>query len=276
MEFFTGLHPALQALILGIFTWGITGLGAALVFTFKTLSKKFSDILLGFAAGVMTAASFWSLLDPGIEISRELGQIPWLTAAAGFIAGGVFLLVVNKVVPLITDRKSKTVKINEGTGIPKEKKKPHRSFMLTLAVTLHNIPEGLAIGVAIGSVSAGLSTVTVAGAVMFAVGIGIQNFPEGAAISLPLRADGYSRRKSFFIGQISGIVEPVFAVIGALLVMWVRALLPYALAFAAGAMILVVVKELIPESQTSSDTGLATLGMLFGFALMMVLDVALS
>ena len=271
MDFFVNLHPALQALLLGMFTFGMTALGAAVVLFFKSLPKKISAVLLGFSAGVMTAAVFWSLLAPAVEISRELNQIPWLTAAAGFLCGGAFLILINNIATRILDKRDKS-SFGEVSASPKASR---RSVLLALAVTMHNIPEGLAVGVAIGSAAAGLSSVSVVGAVMVAVGIGIQNFPEGAAIALPLRSDGLSRKKSFFIGAISGAVEPVFAVIGALLVAAVRTILPFALAFSAGAMIYVVVRELIPDSQNGKSAAPATIGMLIGFTLMMILDVAL-
>ncbi len=273
MEFFIRLHPAVQALILGLFTWGVTTLGAAVVLLFKRFSKKVSDVMLGFSAGVMTAAVFWSLLNPSIEISQELGQNAWLTAAAGFLSGGAFLILINFFASRILDKRE-NAKAALAADAPKARLS-RRSLLLTLAVTMHNIPEGLAVGVAIGSAAAGLSSVSLLGAVMVAVGIGIQDFPEGAAVSLPLMADGLPRGKSFLTGMLSGAVEPVFAVIGALLVIAVRSLLPFALAFAAGAMIYVVVRELIPDSQNGKNAVPATLGLLLGFALMMILDIAL-
>lgn len=263
----------MQALIATLFTWGVTALGAGLVFFFKSINKKVLNGMLGFAAGVMVAASFWSLLAPGIELAEELGQVAYVTAAIGFLAGGAFLYLVDKLLPhlhlgLATDK---------AEGI---KTTWQRSVLLVLAITLHNIPEGLAVGVAFGAVAAGVGTsATLAGAIALAIGIGLQNFPEGAAVSIPLRREGFSRRKSFLYGQSSGLVEPVAGVLGAYAVMNIQPILPYALAFAAGAMIYVVVEELIPEAQREeggSKTDIATIGAMLGFAVMMVLDVALG
>ena len=265
--------PVLQALIATLFTWGVTALGAGLVFFFKSINKKVLNGMLGFAAGVMVAASFWSLLAPGIELAAELGQVAYITAAAGFLAGGTFLYLVDKLLPhlhlgLATDK---------AEGI---KTTWQRSVLLVLAITLHNIPEGLAVGVAFGAVAAGVGTsATLAGAIALAIGIGLQNFPEGAAVSIPLRREGFSRKKAFLYGQASGLVEPVAGVLGAYAVMNIQPILPYALAFAAGAMIYVVVEELIPEAQREeggSKTDIATIGAMLGFAVMMVLDVALG
>lgn len=265
--------PVMQALIATLFTWGVTALGAGLVFFFKSINKKVLNGMLGFAAGVMVAASFWSLLAPGIELAEELGQVAYITAAIGFLAGGAFLYLVDKLLPhlhlgLATDK---------AEGI---KTTWQRSVLLVLAITLHNIPEGLAVGVAFGAVAAGVGTsATLAGAIALAIGIGLQNFPEGAAVSIPLRREGFSRRKAFLYGQSSGLVEPVAGVLGAYAVMNIQPILPYALAFAAGAMIYVVVEELIPEAQREeggSKTDIATIGAMLGFAVMMVLDVALG
>ena len=265
--------PVMQALIATLFTWGVTALGAGLVFFFKSINKKVLNGMLGFAAGVMVAASFWSLLAPGIELAEELGQVAYVTAAIGFLAGGAFLYLVDKLLPhlhlgLATDK---------AEGI---KTTWQRSVLLVLAITLHNIPEGLAVGVAFGAVAAGVGTsATLAGAIALAIGIGLQNFPEGAAVSIPLRREGFSRRKAFLYGQSSGLVEPVAGVLGAYAVMNIQPILPYALAFAAGAMIYVVVEELIPEAQREeggSKTDIATIGAMLGFAVMMVLDVALG
>ncbi|MDA3846372.1 MAG: ZIP family metal transporter [Vallitaleaceae bacterium] len=265
--------PVEQALIATLFTWFVTALGASLVFFFKTINKRVLNIMLGFAAGVMIAASFWSLLAPSIELADELGQTAWLTAAIGFLAGGGFLLLVDKTLPHLhigfDTSKAEGVKTSW-----------QRSVLLVLAITLHNIPEGLAVGVAFGAVAVGVGgSATIAGAIALAIGIGLQNFPEGAAVSIPLRREGFSRKKAFLYGQASGIVEPIAGVIGAIAVISMRSMLPYALAFAAGAMIYVVVEELIPESQIgdeSSRTDLATIGCMVGFAVMMVLDVALG
>jgi zinc transporter, ZIP family len=266
---FAELNPVYQALLATLFTWGVTALGAATVFLTKSVNRKLLVLMLGFAAGVMIAASFWSLLAPAIEMSEELGGIPWLPAVIGFLSGGVFLWGIDKILPHLH------------LGFPMESKegiKTHwqRSILLVLAITLHNFPEGLAVGVAFGAAAAGLSSATVAGAVALAIGIGLQNFPEGLAVSMPLRGEGFSRSKSFFFGQLSGVVEPIAGVIGAVAVIRMQSLLPYALSFAAGAMIYVVVEELIPESQRDESTDIATLGAMVGFAVMMMLDVALG
>ena len=262
-----------QALIATLFTWGVTALGAALVFFFKTINKTVLNGMLGFAAGVMIAASFWSLLAPGIELAEELGQVSFITAASGFLLGGGFLYLVDKVLPHL----HLGLNTSEAEGI---KTNWQRSVLLVLAITLHNIPEGLAVGVAFGAVAAGVGTsATLAGAVALAIGIGLQNFPEGAAVSIPLRREGFTRRKAFLYGQSSGIVEPIAGVLGALAVIRIQPILPYALAFAAGAMIYVVVEELIPEAQREeggSKTDTATIGAMLGFAVMMILDVALG
>ncbi|MCK4892590.1 MAG: ZIP family metal transporter, partial [Calditrichia bacterium] len=235
----------------------------------KTLNQKIMDGLLGFTAGVMIAASYWSLLAPAIEMSAE-GPLPsWVPAAAGFLVGGIFLRISDRLLPhLHIGFPSKEVE-----GIPTRWK---RTTLLILAITLHNIPEGLAIGVAFGAVAANLPSATLAGAIALALGIGIQNFPEGLAVSFPLRREGLSRWKSFFYGQLSATVEPVAGVIGAAAVMLSRPLLPYALSFAAGAMIFVVVEEVIPESQRHGNTDFATLGAMVGFTVMMTLDVAFA
>ena len=262
-----------QALIATLFTWGVTALGASLVFFFKTINKNILNGMLGFAAGVMIAASFWSLLAPSIEMAEELGQIAFLTAASGFLLGGGFLFLADKLLPHL----HMGLDVNQAEGI---KTKWQRSILLALAITLHNIPEGLAVGVAFGAVASGMgSSATMAGAAALAIGIGLQNFPEGAAVSIPLRREGFSRKKAFLYGQASGMVEPIAGVIGAYSVVKMQPLLPYALAFAAGAMIYVVVEELIPEAQREeggSKTDLATIGCMVGFAVMMILDVALG
>ncbi|PKM56149.1 MAG: ZIP family metal transporter [Firmicutes bacterium HGW-Firmicutes-5] len=266
-------NPIQQALMATMFTWGVTALGASLVFFFKTINKIVLNGMLGFAAGVMIAASFWSLLAPAIDMAEELGQIPFATVAIGFLFGGAFLYAVDKVLPHLHLGLSTA----DAEGI---KTNWQRSVLLVLAITLHNIPEGLAVGVAFGAVASGLGTsATLAGAVALAIGIGLQNFPEGAAVSIPLRREGFSRRKAFLYGQASGIVEPIAGVIGAYTVVKMQHLLPYALAFAAGAMIYVVVEELIPEAQREvggSKTDVATIGCMIGFTVMMVLDVALG
>ena len=264
MNLFGNLNPILQALIATTFTWGITLLGALVVCFFKEVNKKALNTILGFSAGVMIAASFWSLLLPSIELSEELGYIAWGLPALGFIFGGLFVLLSDKFL-------DKT--LSDKNSIKKDSLK--RSILLVSAITLHNIPEGMSIGVAFGGISSGVSGMTLIGAIMLAVGIGIQNFPEGAAVSLPLRKEGFSRKKSFLIGQASALVEPISAVIGVILVLAVRSILPILLSFAAGAMITVAARELLPES-ISENKNLSTLGLIFGFVLMMVLDVALG
>jgi len=269
MEWFADLNPVLQALIATCFTWFLTALGAGLVFLFKSFNKKLMDGMLGFAAGVMIAASYWSLLAPSIEMAREMQLVPWVPAAVGFVMGGAFLWGVDKVLPHLH------------LGFPMEEAEGiqtgwRRTILLVLSITLHNIPEGLAVGVAFGALGADMSSVSLGGAIALAFGIGIQNFPEGAAVSLPLHRDGVSRAKSFYYGQLSGVVEPVAGVIGAAAVLLIRPILPYALAFAAGAMIFVVVEELIPESQRDKNTDVATVGVILGFTIMMMLDVALG
>lgn len=267
MDFFQNLGPATQALLATCFTWGMTALGAAAVFLARDISRKFLDCMLGFAAGVMIAASFWSLLVPAIEMSHDLEFPSWFPAVAGFLAGGLFLSGIDKILPHLHFG----FPIEEAEGI---KTGWRRSTLLVLAITMHNIPEGLAIGIAFGAVAAGFPSATLPAAVALAIGIGIQNLPEGLAVSVPLRRDGMSRLKSFWYGQLSAVVEPVAAVIGAVAVLVAKPMLPYALGFAAGAMIFVVVEEVVPESQRSGNTDLATWGALTGFAVMMVLDVA--
>jgi ZIP family zinc transporter len=262
-------NPIVQALIAGCFTWGVTALGAALVFFTRTVSRRFLDVMLGFAAGVMIAASFWSLLAPAVELSAELGAPPWLPPTVGLILGGLSLALIDKVLPhLHPGAPPHTVE-----GVPTAWR---RTTLLVLAITLHNIPEGLAVGVAFGAAANGVGAATLAGAIALAIGIGLQNFPEGVAVAMPLRGEGVSRLKSFWYGQLSAAVEPLAAVLGAALVSVSRPLLPYALSFAAGAMLFVVIEELIPESQRHGNTDLATASALGGFAVMMILDVALG
>jgi len=268
MEKLSTFNPILLALFAGLFTWGITALGAALTFFLKNIHKKTTNLMLGFAAGVMIAASFWSLLAPAIEMSEHMGRFAFLPALIGFLLGGAFLWLLDKVVPHLHLGFPENRKEGISTGYS-------RNFLMVLAITLHNIPEGLALGVAFGLVVQGRPD-TLVPAIVLAIGIGLQNFPEGAAVSVPLRADGMSRRKSFWYGQISAIAEPVFAVIGAALVQAVTPILPYALAFAAGAMIFVVVEELIPESQLGDSSDNSAIGTMLGFALMMILDVSLG
>lgn len=270
IDFLSAYHPAVQALLATLFTWGVTALGAALVFFFKRVNQKVLDAMLGFAAGVMIAASFWSLLAPAIEMAEELSALPaWLPALIGFLCGGLFLYVIDQYLPHL----HLGFHPKEAEGVPTSWR---RSVLLVLAITLHNIPEGLAVGVAFGAVAYGLPSASIGAALALAIGIGLQNFPEGTAVSVPLRREGVSRKKAFFYGQLSGIVEPIAGVIGALAVLSMQPILPYALAFAAGAMIYVVVEELIPESQLAGNTDLATISTLLGFSLMMTLDVALG
>ncbi|MEW5814700.1 MAG: ZIP family metal transporter [Spirochaetota bacterium] len=266
---FTGFNHILQAFLATCFTWFVTALGASAVFFFKTVSKKLLDGMLGFAAGVMIAASYWSLLAPSIELAGEMGLIPWVPPLVGFLLGGVFLRLVDRLLPHLHLKEPVEKADGKNTTMG-------RSMLLVLAIILHNIPEGLAVGIAFGAVAAGIPSASLAGAVALALGIGLQNFPEGTAVSVPLRREGLSRWKSFFFGQASGLVEPAAGVLGAWLVTLMRPILPYALSFAAGAMIFVVVEEAIPESQSSGNTHIATLGAMSGFAVMMTLDVALG
>jgi ZIP family zinc transporter len=268
-EQFSAMHPVLQALIGTGFTWFMTALGASVVFFRRDMGRKLLDWMLGFAAGVMIAASFWSLLAPAIAMSENSGVPNWLPAAVGFLAGGVTLRLIDRILPHLHLGLPKS----EAEGIKTSWK---RTTLLVLAITLHNIPEGLAVGVAFGAAAAELPSATLAGAIALALGIGIQNFPEGVAVSLPLRREGLSRLKSFWLGQLSGSVEIIAGVAGAALVLQGQAILPYALSFAAGAMIFVVVEEVIPESQQGNNTDLATMGSMLGFTVMMILDVALG
>jgi zinc transporter, ZIP family len=267
--FFEGQDPVLQALYATLFTWGVTALGASFVFFFKKMNRAVFDGMLGFTGGVMVAASFWSLLSPSIEMSEGEGFIKVIPAAIGFLGGALFLYALDKVMPHLHINFRK----DEAEGI---KTDWHRSILLVLAITLHNIPEGLAIGVLFGAAAVGIDGATVGGAIALAIGIGIQNFPEGIAVSMPLRRQGLSRWKSFNYGQLSAIVEPVAAVLGAWAVIAFQPILPYALAFAAGAMIFVVVEEVVPETQRDNYTDIAVLGFIGGFIVMMVLDVGLG
>jgi len=270
LESFMQLNPVVQALLATLFTWGVTAAGAALVFVKKEVDHKLLDAMLGFAAGVMIAASFWSLLNPGIEMAEQMGQIPWLTAVIGFMGGGLFMRLTDKFLPHLHPG----LKMSQSEGV---KTSWQRSTLLVLAITLHNIPEGLAVGVAFGAVPAGLPSATIGGAIALAIGIGIQNFPEGTAVAMPLRREGMSQGKSFFMGQASGIVEPIAGVCGAFFVLSMQSVLPYALCFAAGAMIFVVVEELIPESQRiNANIDFVTMSTMVGFSVMMLLDVALG
>lgn len=252
------------------FTWFITALGASAVFFFKRVNQKVMDGMLGFAAGVMIAASYWSLLAPAIEMAEQRGDVAsWIPAAVGFMLGGAFLFGLDKILPHLHIG----YPTEEAEGV---KTQWHRSILLVLAITLHNFPEGLAVGVAFGAIAADISgtATSLDAALVLALGIGIQNFPEGISVSVPLRREGLSRPKSFWYGQLSGLAEPVAGVLGAAAVLFFRPILPYALAFAAGAMIFVVVEELIPESQYHKNTDIATIGAMLGFTVMMTLDVA--
>ncbi|MGC8928303.1 MAG: ZIP family metal transporter [Myxococcota bacterium] len=269
IESILSISPIYAALVAGIFTYLLTALGAAGVLFLNRVNNRLLDIMLGFASGVMIAASFWSLLSPSIELSEKSGGIKWLPPAIGFLLGAVFLRVIDMILPHLHIG----LKESEAEGIKTNLKK---TTLLVLAVTLHNIPEGLAVGVAFGSLVAHNDPALIMGAISLAIGIGIQNIPEGLAISLPLRGEGFSRWKSFFWGQLSGIVEPIAAALGAIAVTLVQPILPYALSFAAGAMIFVVVEDLIPESQQKGNSDVATMGTIIGFLIMMILDIALG
>jgi len=269
IDFLRELHPVMQAFIATMFTWALTALGAATVFIAREMSRKVLDVALGFAGGVMIAASFWSLLAPAVEMVRDTDIPAWLPASVGFLVGAIFLRGIDKVLPHLHIGFS--MEEAEGIRTPWQ-----RSILLVLAITLHNIPEGLAVGVAFGAAAIGFPAATLAGAIALAIGIGLQNLPEGLAVSMPLRREGMSRPKSFFYGQLSGAVEPVAGVIGAAAVIAAQPLLPYALGFAAGAMIFVVVEEVIPESHRGGNADLATMGLMVGFAIMTILDIAFS
>jgi ZIP family zinc transporter len=269
IHYFESIDPILAAFYASIFTWLITAAGASLVFFFKGMNRALLDGMLGFTGGVMVAASFWSLLAPGIEMSPGEGFVKGIPAAIGFGVGALFIYGLDKVLPHLHINFKESEK--EGAKTPW-----HRTTLLVLAIALHNIPEGLAVGVLFGGVAAGIPEATIGGAVALAMGIAIQNFPEGLAVSMPLRRLGVSKFKSFWYGQLSAIVEPIFAVIGAVAVTFFIPILPYALSFAAGAMIFVVVEEVIPETQRDKYTDIATLGFIGGFIVMMTLDVALG
>ena len=269
VAFLEQFSPIIQALFGTLFTWGMTAVGAGMIFFTRQVSRKLLDGMLGFASGVMIAASYWSLLAPAIEMSQGLKVPPWVPATVGFLVGGGFLLAVDKLLPHLHQGFEESY--TEGL-----KSSWQRSVLLVTAITLHNIPEGLAVGVAFGAASAGLGDAGLASAVALAIGIGIQNFPEGLAVSAPLRREGWKLGKAFMYGQASGIVEPIAAVIGAAATLLMRPLLPYALAFAAGAMIYVVAEELIPESKREGHSDIPTIGVMLGFAVMMLLDVALG
>ncbi|WP_066304266.1 ZIP family metal transporter [Bacillus sp. FJAT-29814] len=270
VHFFQQFSPVGQAFIATLFTWGMTAIGAALVFATKTINQRLLDSMLGFAGGVMIAASYWSLLGPAIEMSADHAVGAWFPAAFGFILGGIFLWGIDKILPHLHPN----TPLSHAEGFyPKARK---RSTLLVLAITLHNIPEGLAVGISFGAVANGGTEASLAGALALALGIGIQNLPEGVAVAMPLRGEGMSRRRSFLYGQFSGMVEPIAAVMGAFAVSFVEPLLPYALSFAAGAMIFVVAEEVIPSSQEKGNKDLASMSLMVGFVLMMILDVALG
>ena len=262
----SNMNPIIVTIFAGIFTWLMTALGAGLVIFLKNLSDKLTNIMLGFASGVMLAASFWSLLDPAIEMSSNLGRLSFLPALIGFVAGGIFLRIIDKIVPHMHIASKQ-----------KDGSESHlsNSALLMLSITIHNIPEGLAVGVAFGAIAKG-DVAALMSAIILTIGIGIQNLPEGAAVSIPLRANGMNRVKAFNYGQLSAIVEPISAILGCALVQVVTPILPYALAFAAGAMVYVVSEELIPSSQKGGGADLATMALIAGFCIMMTLDVALG
>jgi len=268
-ESFLQFSPVMQAFLATLFTWFLTATGAAIVFLFRNLKRMWFDGMLGFTGGVMLAASYWSLLAPSIEMAENMGMISWVPPMIGFGCGAIFLFVLDKIIPHLHLNFKKSEK--EGISTNWE-----RTTLLILAITLHNIPEGLAVGVAFGAVAYGIEGATMGGAIALAIGIGLQNFPEGIAVSMPLRRQGLSKFKCWMYGQLSAIVEPIAGVLGAITVMSSRAILPYMLAFAAGAMVYVVVEEVIPEAQKDKYTDFATLGLILGFIIMMNLDVALG
>ena len=263
VDYFFHLNYLYQALIAGIFTWFITLLGSLLVYFFKNVESKIMDLMLGLSAGVMIAASFWSLLLPALELSKEINNISWLLPSLGFLFGSIFLFFSDIIFKNILKRKSNASSM-------------HKNILLIFSITLHNIPEGMAVGIAFGSLKYGLEGASMTAALMLALGIGIQNFPEGAAVSLPLKRNGMKTKNAFFLGQLSGFVEPIFAFLGALLAIKLRLILPFILTFAAGAMIYVVVSELIPESQSGKNKDMVSLFTLIGFLIMMILDVTFS
>lgn len=269
LEWLNHFNPVVQALIATLFTWFVTALGSAGVFFHKNVNRKVLDSMLGLAAGVMIAASYWSLLAPSIELSEGKDLPSWVPPTVGFLLGGVVLFIIDKILPHLHPLFS----IDKAEGI---KTNWRRSILLVMAITIHNIPEGLAVGVAFGAASLDMPSATLASAVALAIGIGLQNFPEGVAVSMPLRSDGMRPRKAFWYGQLSGIVEPIAGVAGAAFVLLAEPILPYSLAFAAGAMIYVVIEELIPESQSGGNTDLATISTMAGFTIMMILDVSLA
>ena len=266
LSFFYDANPIVQALLATTITWAVTALGAAVVFFVRTVDKRTLDIMLGFAAGVMVAASFWSLLLPAIEISvREMGSMAWLPAAAGFVLGGVSIWGTDKVLPHLHPNLPANLAEGPKTGL-------RRTTLMVFAITMHNVPEGLAVGIAFGAAALGLPEASIGAAIALAIGIGLQNFPEGVVVSMPLRHDGMSAARSFWYGQLSAVVEPVAGVVGAAFIIWAQQLLPYLFGFAPGAMIFVVIEEVIPAYQ-SKNIDLATLGFLIGFVIMMALDI---
>lgn len=269
MIFIEKFNPVIQAFFATLFTWGVTAMGASLVLFTENVNRKFLDMMLGFAAGIMLAASFWSLLLPSIELAEKSGLPSWLPATIGFLAGGGFLRLIDQILPHL----HLGFPVDKSEGI---KSSLQRSMLLVVAVTIHNIPEGLAVGVAFGAAGCGYPSVTVASAAALALGIGMQNFPEGLAVSMPLRREGLSRTKSLWYGQLSGFVETVAGVVGAAAILFFRPLMPYALSFAAGAMIFVIIEEVIPECQVGENGDIATLGAMSGFTIMMILDVAIG
>ena len=258
LNWFINLNYIFEALIATFFTFLVTLLGSSIVFFFKKINKNIMDAMLGFAAGVMTSASYFSLLAPAIEVSKELNLIPWLITFLGFFSGGILLFITDKIFNKIFTKKNK------------------RILMLISSITIHNIPEGMAIGIAFGSVYYGINGATTLSALMLALGIGLQNFPEGSAVSIPLLREGMKPTKAFIYGSLSAIVEPIFGVLGAFLVLKARILLPFFLSFASGAMIYVVVSELIPESQSNEKKDLMAIFTIIGFSVMMILDIALG
>lgn len=268
MNWFLSINPIFQGLLATLFTWSLTALGASIVFFFKDVKKGILNSMLGFGAGVMIAASFWSLLNPAIELCEDLGYNSWLVPAIGFILGGLFIVLSDKFLDKFSFNNLKSEDESRFRSFKK-------SILLVLAVTLHNIPEGLSVGVAFGGAALGIPGCTIASAILLAVGIGLQNFPEGAAVSLPLRREGFPVFKSFFFGQASGLVEPIAGVLGVFMALTMRSILPILLSFSAGAMVGVVSSELIPEA-CIENKNLTTVGVIIGFSLMMILDVALG
>lgn len=271
IHFFSSINPILAAFLATLFTWGMTAFGASFVYFFKTINRKYLDGMLGFTGGVMIAASIWSLLLPAISMAEsDFGKsFSWIPASIGFLLGAFFLFFLDRIFPHLHINFEESE--NEGIYLGFKK-----TTLLVLAITLHNIPEGLAIGILFGGAALGIEGATIGAAVSLMIGIGLQNLPEGIAVAMPLRRLGLSRRKSFFYGQMSAVVEPIFGVIGALAVVFIEPIMPYALSFAAGSMVYVVVEEVIPETQRDKYTDIATLGFIIGFVVMMILDVALG